>query len=447
MKENWKKILFLAIPSIASFASMTVTSTIHLMIIGQLGALAIAVVGVSNIIMYNAWALFSGIGHTVNYLVAQNFGANQLNKGIERTYLALYLCIAASVLVILCGTFLSDGILLLMSGSEELVRTGGDYLRVRFFAMVFAVFSFVFHGFFRGIGDTKTPMRLSVISNLCMIICTYTFTRQWGLAGAGWAFLIGEAVGALGCLYVYFVSLHARFGTRTKVPFNRSESKLILSESFKLGIQEFSMSVSMFIFTMFVARLGTHALAANEIALNVMAFGFMPAFAFGTTATILVGQEIGKGNPLLARRAGTDTAIMGSLFMLLLGLVEFLLADPIARLYTDDPQVYELTASLIKTSAFLQVFDGLLNFYAGGLRGIGDTTFLLRVSFLLGFFFFVPLTYVLTFVLQLSSMGAWLSLYIFLMAFGISVMIRFYRTDWSQVRLKSAQPVREQLAE
>src|SRR4051794_24693287 len=100
MRENWKKILFLAIPSIASFASMTVTSTIHLMIVGQLGALAIAVVGVSNIIMYNAWALFSGIGHTVNYLVAQNFGASQLKKGIERTYLALYLCMAASVFVI-----------------------------------------------------------------------------------------------------------------------------------------------------------------------------------------------------------------------------------------------------------------------------------------------------------------------------------------------------------
>lgn len=204
------------------------------------------------------------------------------------------------------------------------------------------------------------------------------------------------------------------------------------------------MSVSMFIFTMFVARLGTHALAANEIALNVMAFGFMPAFAFGTTATILVGQEIGKGNPLVAKRAGTDTAVLGSLFMLLLGLIEFVLAEPIARLYTDDPKVYELTASLIKTSAFLQVFDGLLNFYAGGLRGIGDTTFLLRTSFLLGCFFFIPLTYVLTFVLNLSSIGAWLSLYIFLTAFGLSVMIRYYKTDWTNVQLKSAQPMREQ---
>lgn len=214
MRANWNKILFLAIPSIASFASMTVTATIHLMIVGQLGALAIAVVGVSNIIMYNAWALFSGIGHTVNYLVAQNFGANQLNKGIERTYLALYLCMAASVFVILCGALLTDGILLLMSGSEELVRAGGDYLRVRFFAMVFSIFSFVFHGFFRGIGDTRTPMRLSIIGNLCMIFFTYTLTHgNWGfpklgLAGAGWALLIGEVVGALGCLYVYFVRLH-----------------------------------------------------------------------------------------------------------------------------------------------------------------------------------------------------------------------------------------------
>lgn len=37
---------------------MTLTSTIHLILVGQLGALAIAIVDVSNIIIYNAWAVF-----------------------------------------------------------------------------------------------------------------------------------------------------------------------------------------------------------------------------------------------------------------------------------------------------------------------------------------------------------------------------------------------------
>ncbi|WP_018133110.1 MATE family efflux transporter [Effusibacillus pohliae] len=444
MFQNWKKILLLAIPSIVSFASMTVTGTINLILVGKLGALAIAVVGVSNIIMYNAWALFSGIGHTVNYLVAQNYGANDMKTGVGRTYMALYLCLAAGLFVLLTGAVANDDILRLMGGSGELVASGEGYLRLRFFAMVCSIFAFVFHGFFRGIEDTKTPMVISLAANLAMIFFTYGLTYgKWGfpelgLNGAGWAILLGEAIGLLCCLYVYFIRLHPRYGTRSRVMFDWAESRLILAESGKLGLQEFALSVSMFVFTMFLTRLGTNALAANEVALNVMGFGFMPAFAFGATATLLVGQEVGKGNPFTARRMGTDTAVLGSVFLLLLGLAEFSFAEPVARIYSDDPQVYKLAAELIEVSAFLQVFDGLLNFYAGGLRGIGDTTFLLKTSLVLSWLLFIPLSYLLTFVLGLHSIGAWLSLYIFLMVFGLTMMIRYYRVDWENVQMKSA---------
>ncbi|RNB83309.1 MATE family efflux transporter [Brevibacillus fluminis] len=443
--RNWKNILWLSIPSVASFATGTVTGTVNLIMVGQLGVLAIAIVGVCNIIMYNVWGFISGIGHTVNYLVAQNYGANDSKKAVERTHIALYLCLFIGLFVFLLGTFGAGWLLKLMGGSSELIQQGEDYLRIRFWAMIFSTLSFVFHGFMRGIGDTKTPMVFSITSNALMIFFTYTLTYgKWGLPelglpGAAWSIFIGELVGLIGCILVYFVKLHPQFHTRAVIPINRQEAKLISWESFKLGGQELALALSMFIFTMFVTRLGTVPLAANEIALSVMAFGFMPAFAFGSTATILVGQYIGKGNAQMARRMGTETATIGSLFILLLGLVEFLLAEPIARIYTTDPDVYHLAAFLIEISAFLQVFDGLLNFYAGGLRGIGDTGFLFKTSLVLCFAMFVPLTYLLTFVFGLNSVGAWISLYTFLMAFGIIVMIRFYKVDWAKVMPKSTE--------
>lgn len=445
MLKDWKKILLLAIPSIASFASMTLTGTINLILVGQLGALAIAIVGVSNIIMYNAWAIFSGIGHTINYLVAQNFGSNTMKKGVERTYIAFYLCAVACIFVFLVGLLFPSDIFKLMGSSSDMIAQGKDYLQIRFFAMIFSIFTFVFHGFFRGIGDTKTPMISSIIGNLMMIFLTFGLTYgnyglpEIGIYGAGIAFLIGEVLTFLFCAYVFFIRLHSKYETRSIVVFNRSESKLILGESSKLGIQEFSMSMAMFIFTAFVTRLGTHALAANEVALSVMSLGFMPAFAFGSTATILVGQEIGKGSPLEGRKAGTNTAILGSIFLFILGSIQFLLAEPIAKIYTDDIMVYQLASRLIMISAFLQLFDGLLNFYAGGLRGIGDTSFLLKTSLILGWLLFIPLSYVLTFVLELSSIGAWISLYTYLTVFGVSVMIRFYKTDWTVIKLKTAE--------
>lgn len=444
MFGNWKRILALAIPSIFSFATATLTGTINLIIVGALGAVVIAVVGVTNIIMYNAWALFSGFGNTVNYLVAQSYGAGNYGQAVRRALVALAVCLPFAALVLAAGMLGSEWLLWLVTGSREMADTGETYVRLRFLALVIGVFSYVFHGFFRGIGDTRTPAALTLIGCAVMVWLTYALTYgrlgfpELGLTGAGWAFLAGEAVGLAGCVAMFFIKLRRRFGIRAGAGFNRAESRLILLESGKLGIQEFAMSLSMFLFTMFVGRLGAVALAANEIALNIMSLGFMPAFAFGATATILVGQEVGRGRPLAGRRHGTDVAVLGGIFLLAIGAAEFFLAEPIAKIYTREPEIYELVARLIMVSAFLQLFDGLLNFYAGGLRGIGDTTFLMRTSFICSFVVFVPLTYMLTFVFGWGSIGAWLSLYLFLTLFAFLVMLRYYRTDWLNVKQKEA---------
>lgn len=440
--KHWKLILGLALPSIVSFASGTVTGTINLIMVGPMGALVIAIVGVSNIVAYNAWALCSGFGYSVNYLVAQNCGAGQMEQAVRRTYIALYVGVGTALLVVMTGWLLPAFILRMMGGSAELVAAGADYLKYRMFAIACFTVSFVFHGFLRGIGDTRTPMQMTLIANGAMIFFTYTLTYgnlgfpELGLSGAGIAVLIGEALGLIGSAYVYFFRLHRRYGTRRRIAADSSEVRLILLESGKLGLQELAMSGAMFIFTVFVTRLGTEALAANEIALNVMALGYMPAFAFGATATILVGQEIGRGEPYLARRLGTDVAVLGSLFLLMMGIVEFAFPEMVARLYSSDPAVYSLAGKLIMISAFLQLFDGLLNYYSGALRGLGDTSFLVRVSLMLNWLVFIPLAYVLTFMAGLGSTGAWLSLYLFLGAFAIVVCIRFYRTDWNAARLK-----------
>ncbi|TJY41058.1 MATE family efflux transporter [Cohnella pontilimi] len=445
--REWKKILLLALPSLFAFTTQTLTGTINLIMVGDLGALIIAVVGVSNIIMYNVFAAFSGIGHSINYLVAQNYGSNEMPKGIQRTYMALFVSLIVGLLIVSFGWSAGGLVLQWMGGKPDLVAAGSTYLELRFYAMAIGMISFVFHGFFRGVGDTRTSMIISILANVIMIVLTYALTYgelgmpRLGLPGAGYAIIIGEAVGLAACMAVFWGPMHRRFATRQRPATDWRELALIGKESGKLGMMEFSMSISMYIFTLFVMQLGTVPLAANEVALSIMSFGFMPAFAFGSTATILVGQEIGRKRPSDARRAGTHTAVLGSIFLLLLGTAELIWAQDIAGLYTKDREVAELAAFLIQVSAYLQIFDGFFNFYAGGLRGIGDTAFLMKASLVLSWLMFVPLTYLFVNVLDLASMGAWLALYSFLTALGLTVMIRYYRTDFHEVKLKEASAV------
>ena len=128
---------------------MTVTGMINLIMVGNLGALAIAIVGVSNIVMYNAWAMFSGVGHTVNYLVAQNYGSKDMKKGLERTFIALLFCFIAGILVIIFGSFGSGAVFKVLGSPDNMIQEGSLYLQIRFYAMFFAIPTFTLYSFFR----------------------------------------------------------------------------------------------------------------------------------------------------------------------------------------------------------------------------------------------------------------------------------------------------------
>jgi len=442
---NTKRILALAIPSIATFSSMTLTGMISLVIVGHLGALAIAVVGVCNIIMYSVWAFFTGIGNTVNFLVSQNFGANDMDKANQRTQIALRISLILCLLLAVAALAAPHAILTLMGASPALIKAGVPYLRIRLFSFCSSLFTLVFMAYMRGVGNTKIPMYISIISSALLVVLTYGLTYgrlgfpQLGLQGAALAMVFSEVVGLALCIYVYLGPFARQFNTRALHSISWPETKLIVLESAKLGGMETSMSLSMFIFTMCITSLGTVALASNEIALNILSFGFMPANGFGATATILVGQEIGRNQPGKGRRLGHETSGIGVLFMALFSVVLILWREPIASLYTSDVHVSIPALSLIQVAAFVQIFDGANIIYGGGLRGAGDTTFLFRVSLLASWFVFVPLTYLLTIHWHLGTRGAWFGLCTLIVILGVANMWRFQTLTWSSLIARTAE--------
>ncbi|MDB4866222.1 MAG: efflux family protein, partial [Cohnella sp.] len=168
-----KQILRFAIPSIATFSSMTFTGLLVLMIVGKLGAAAIAVVGISNIIGYNLWASFSGVQASINFLVAQNYGSNNIRLGNQRMQIAL-LITALQGLVLFAGSFVLPYVILHVMGSNETILSlGTPYLQLRMLALIFTMFNTVFYAYMRAIGDTRTPMTISLINSALVVSLTY----------------------------------------------------------------------------------------------------------------------------------------------------------------------------------------------------------------------------------------------------------------------------------
>src|SRR5690606_28392735 len=118
--------------------------------------------------------------------------------------------------------------------------------------------------------------------------------------------------------------------------------------------EQLLMQVGFFLYLLFAVEYGTDAVAAYFIGVRILALSFLPGFGFAAAAAALVGQHLGAGRPQQAASAGWLATWMSVLLMSVGGILVFAFAEPIARLFVDDPAVVAGTVSFIWMLAISQ---------------------------------------------------------------------------------------------
>jgi len=180
-----------------------------------------------------------------------------------------------------------------------------------------------------------------------------------------------------------------------------------------------------------MGRLGTTALAAHQIALQIAAILFMVPFGISMAATVRVGHAVGRGDTQATRRAGFTAIGLGVVFMALMTLLVVLTRDllPLAFLGQGAPGAAEtvaLAAVLLTLGATFFVADGVQTIAAGALRGLNDTRipmlFAVASFWAIGF----VMVYVLAFPLGLGAPGVWIGFTIGLAVYAVLLVWRFH---------------------
>ena len=387
----FKVIVWLAWPLFVEQILSTFVSFADTAMVGALGKNATASVSISNSFVFLINGVMIALGTGITAYVARSVGAKDHEGAKAYIRHALILLLLVGLPISLVTVALHRLIPQWMGADPEILDTASSYLLITSLFRVFTLAMMVLGSVFRGRGDTKTPLHINVFVNILNVVGNYLLINPthevsilgltltvpgagWGVNGAAISTGVSWFVGGTVLAVMLFVKDDpTRISLRDSFKPDRKLIGRVVNLSVPAMLERFCMSFASIFISRTINSLGTVATAANSVYSTCESISFMPAFAFATAVTTLVGQSLGAKKPDLAERYNHKTIILGAAVMTFAGVCLFVFADPLVRIISPDPEVISVARLCLRLVAFIQPVQTMAWIYAGALRGAGDT--------------------------------------------------------------------------
>ena len=428
-------------PAIMTFGLESLVGLIDALMVGRLGAHAVAGVGVGTQILNAVSVLNMALATGTVALVARHVGAREHDAAesalVQSLYLALVMGLAIAVPVIAWA----PDMVAVFADDPEVLAAGTGFVRTIMLGVPgMAIFAVIAAGL-RGAGDMRTPLIIGAFLNLLNVSIAYVLIfghlglPAIGVRGAAAASAIAFWVGAL----LGLAALRRRDGVlrlrRRDLAPHPHMARRVLGVGSPTAIEQLLMQVGFLFYLGIAARYGTEAVAAYFIGVRILALSFLPGFGFSAAASTIVGQQLGAGQPENAERSGWEANRLAIALMSVAGVLIFLFARPIAALFIDDAAVIDDAVSFIQILALAQPLMAADSTLGGALRGAGDTRFPL-VTVLVGFYAArLGFAWMAARVLDLSLAWVWGALLGDYLLRAVLKAWRFHSGIWKRVRV------------
>lgn len=366
-------IFALAVPALAALAADPLYSLVDTALVGHLGRNELGAVAVGTAAFTASFWLFSFLAYGVTPQVGRALGADDKRGAAEIGIQALFVAAAAGALIAVSGVLFAGPIVRLLGATGRVEELAETYLRIRILSAPFVLVALVGHGFMRGLQDARTPMVIATVGAAGNAVLDYVliYPAGLGVAGAAVATLVAQAVVATWFLVTMKQHL-AGAGRRIRPGVMRR----LLRVGADLIVRTGSLLAALTLATSLAARMGTVVLGGWQIASQIFLLLSLTLDSLAIAAQALVARHLGAREDASARRVSNRLLEMGLALGVVLGIVLFTLRNPIAAVFTDDPEVQEQAARLIAWLAIAQPVAALAFTLDGILIGALATRFL-----------------------------------------------------------------------
>jgi multidrug resistance protein, MATE family len=439
---GYRQGLKIAVPLIFSSAGLAIQQFINRMFLAWYSPEAIAASMPAGLINFTILNLFIGTAGYVSIFVAQYWGANLHDRIGPILWQGFYVAIVAT-LVNLLFIPLADPFFKMIGHPPEVQQLEIVYFQILCFGAGPVVANGVMAGFFIGRGKTMPVMVVGITVNIVNMILNYCWIfghlgfPEMGIRGAALAVLTANLLSLLLLSLIFFEKGNNKkfrilSGWKPDIPLFRRLIRFGLPN----GLQFFVSFAGLSVFLLLIGRLGTMELAATNIAFNINLLAFMPMTGLGMAVMTLVGQYQGRKQVALAEKSVYSCLHLTCIYMFTLAVLYVVVPELFIWPFNlrSNPvsfsKIEEVVIVLLRFVAIYSLFDGLNIVFASGVKGAGDTRFVLVMIFGLSLLGLAVPSYLALVTFRLGLMAAWtiMTAYVIILSFAFS--FRFISGKW-----------------
>ena len=395
-----RSLFFLSLPIIVTNMLQVGYNLADTFWLGRFSTDALAAISLGFPLVYLFISLGLGLTVAGSVLVAQHTGADQPGEAEYAASQTVVFTVLAGVVVGGVGFAFIDELLQVFGAEPVVLTLATEYMRIITAGLPFLFGFTVFVALMRGAGDTVTPMVVmlgTVVLNVALdpvLIFGWGPFPRMGVEGAGLAtvFSRGSAM-----VVGVWIMLRGSHGIRINLGEMRPDPAYIrrlLRIGAPASLENTGRAISVNAVLLIVTLFSTPVVAGFGVGIRVFSMIFMPAIAIDRGVETMTGQNIGAGK--LDRVSETNRFAAKASFLILagLGVLTFVFAPDIVRVFDDTPAVVREGATFLRWIAPTFGFVGVLRAYSGGFRGAGKTLTAATIAVVLFGFVRLPIAYV-----------------------------------------------------
>lgn len=433
---SWKQIFKMLGPLIMDSFFVCLIGLLTTAMISSSSQESVSAVSLVSPLYMMIYAVFNAISAGGTVVVAQFKGKGDTERmKTAAGQLLIATPLSAIIACVILVTFSDPLVHFFFNGVEEAVLDKAEqYLIGIAISMIFLAFYMSGFAVFRGLGETKLCLRLSVIINLLHFAASFVFINlmQLDIVGSALALNLARLVGGIVAVW-QLLSPKGLLAVKAEHIF-RIEKK-ILGEIFRIGIpfgmEQLFLNGGTMLVQVYIAKLGTVNVAANAIGNSIMSLIYAAAYAVTTLAVTVVGQCIGAGEKELARRYGKSMVWLGTWILALSMAVLLPLMPFLLRLYQAPEDTQSMIYTVVMISAvFMLFFWPSSNIMPSVMRGAGDASFSSYFSLVTMWIVRVGLGYLFAIPFGLGLPGVWICMCLEWAVRTVVFWLRFKGDAW-----------------